>query len=102
MAKRLGVGLYAHVSTPDQQTLPLQVEAMYTYATQRGWSVVTEAQDVGSVSIHRPKRALLMKAARQRAIDVVLVSRLDRWGRYVSRLPHASHGHSGDVQRSID
>lgn len=86
MAKRLRVGLYARVSTRDQQTLPMQLEAMHIYARQRGWSVVTEVQEVGSGSIQRPKRELLMKAARRREVDAVLVWRLDRWGRSVADL----------------
>ena len=83
MVTRPRVGLYARVSTHDQHTLPLQLEAMRLYAMQRGWSVVTEVQEVGSGAIQRPKRELLMKAARRRAVDAVLVWRLDRWGRSV-------------------
>ncbi|HUQ94593.1 MAG TPA: recombinase family protein [Bryobacteraceae bacterium] len=86
MAKSLRVGLYARVSTHDQQTLPMQLETMRTYAGQRGWTVITEIQDVGSGSIERPRRELLMKAARRREIDAVLVWRLDRWGRSVADL----------------
>jgi len=37
MAEPLRVGLYARVSTPDQQTLPLQGEAMRTYAARGGF-----------------------------------------------------------------
>jgi putative DNA-invertase from lambdoid prophage Rac len=86
MATRLRVGLYARISTHDQHTLPLQLEAMRLYAMQRGWSIVTEVQEVGSGAIQRPKRELLMKAARRRAVDAVLVWRLDRWGRSVADL----------------
>ena len=85
-AKSLRVGLYARVSTHDQQTLPMQLEAMSTYAEHRGWIVTTEIKDIGSGSIQRPKRELLMKAARRREIDAVLVWRLDRWGRSVADL----------------
>ena len=31
------VGIYARVSTYDQQTLPLQLDAMYAYVANRGW-----------------------------------------------------------------
>ncbi len=86
MATRLRVGLYARVSTHDQQTLPLQVDAMRTYVAQRGWTVVTEVRDVGSGAIQRPQREQLLKAARRREIDAVLVWRLDRWGRSVADL----------------
>jgi putative DNA-invertase from lambdoid prophage Rac len=86
MAKSLRVGIYARVSTHDQQTLPMQLEAMRIYADQRGWSVVIEVKDVGSGSIQRPRRDVLLKAARRREVDAVLVWRLDRWGRSVADL----------------
>lgn len=84
--KRVRVGLYARVSTHDQQTLPMQLEALRSYAAQRGWKIASEIKDVGSGSINRPKREELMKAARRRDIDAVLVWRLDRWGRSVADL----------------
>src|SRR5467141_2401836 len=55
-AKMFRAGLYARVSTNDQQTLPMQSRDMRVYA------------------------------ARRREIDVVLVWRLDRWGRSVTDL----------------
>lgn len=80
------VSLYARVSTHDQQTLPLQLESMRAYASQRGWKVVSETQEVGSGAVQRPKRELLMKMARRRETDIILVWRLDRWGRSVADL----------------
>lgn len=59
---------------------------MRAYAVQRGWTVGMEVKDVGSGSINRPKREILVKAARRREIDIVLVWRLDRWGRSVADL----------------
>jgi hypothetical protein len=35
--KMFRVGLYARVSTHDQQTLTLQMRAMREYAAKRGW-----------------------------------------------------------------
>jgi putative DNA-invertase from lambdoid prophage Rac len=80
------VGLYARVSTHDQQTLGLQLEAMRCYVRDRGWSLVQQIQDVGSGAKERPQREALLKAARRREIDVVLVWRLDRWGRSLADL----------------
>jgi len=40
-----------------------------------------EVQDVGSGAKERKKREELMKAARRREIDAILVWKLDRWGR---------------------
>jgi DNA invertase Pin-like site-specific DNA recombinase len=75
------VGLYARVSTHDQQTLPLQLSAMREHADHRGWAVVLTVEDVGSGVRERPKREDLIRAARRREIDLILVWRLDRWGR---------------------
>lgn len=83
---RLRVGLYARVSTHDQQTLPLQLEAMRTYITSRGWTLVLQVEEVGSGVRDRPQREQLMQAARRRAIDAIVVWRLDRWGRSVADL----------------
>jgi putative DNA-invertase from lambdoid prophage Rac len=86
MTPRLRVGLYARVSTHDQQTLPLQLDAMRAYVAQRGWIVVTEVRDVSSGALQRPQREHLLQAARRRQIDAILVWRLDRWGRSVADL----------------
>src|SRR3954449_11736176 len=75
------VGLYARVSTHDQQTLPLQLSAMREHAERRGWAVVLDVEDVGSGVRDRPKREDLLRAARRRELDLILVWRLDRWGR---------------------
>src|SRR5712691_4007643 len=74
-------GLYARVSTHDQQTLPLQLAAMRDYVAKRGWKAVLEVQDIGSGASLRPKREELLKAARRRELDRIVVWRLDRWGR---------------------
>ena len=74
-------GLYARVSTHDQQTLPLQIRAMREYAAKRGWTIAAQIKEVGSGAAERELRQNLLSAARRREIDVVLVWRLDRWGR---------------------
>ncbi len=80
------VGLYARVSTHDQHTLPMQREAMQTYVESRGWTVVKNVEDVGSGVVERPQREALMQAARRRELDVIVVWRLDRWGRSLADL----------------
>lgn len=75
------VGLYARVSTQDQQTLPLQIRAMREYAAKRGWEIAVQVKEVGSGAAERELREKLLDSARRREIDVVLVWRLDRWGR---------------------
>lgn len=84
--KMFRVGLYARVSTHDQQTLPLQARAMRDYAARRGWTIAFQIKEVGSGAAERELREKLLNAARRREIDVVLVWRLDRWGRSLADL----------------
>ncbi len=85
-AKMFRVGLYARVSTKDQQTIPLQLRALREYAARRGWTVALQVKEVGSGTSQRELREKVLDAARRRDIDVVLVWRLDRWGRSVADL----------------
>jgi putative DNA-invertase from lambdoid prophage Rac len=84
--KMLRAGLYARVSTDDQQTLAMQMRALREYVARRGWTVALQIRDVGSGAVERMAREQLMEAARRREIDAVLVWRLDRWGRSVTDL----------------
>jgi DNA invertase Pin-like site-specific DNA recombinase len=84
--KTIRVGLYARVSTLDQQTLPMQNRAMRDYAARRGWTIAMQVKEVGSGATQRQLREKLLDAARRREIDVVVVWRLDRWGRSVADL----------------
>ena len=85
-AKMLRAGLYARVSTTDQQTLPMQNRAMREHAARRGWVIAMQVREVSSGTAQREAREKLLEAARRREIDVVLVWRLDRWGRSVTDL----------------
>ena len=85
-SKMFRAGLYARVSTNDQQTLPMQSRAMREYAARRGWTITVQVREVGSGAAKREAREKLLEAARRREIDVVLVWRLDRWGRSVTDL----------------
>src|SRR5712691_2035986 len=84
--KMFRAGLYARVSTNDQQTIPLQIRALREYAARRGWTVALQVREVGSGASERQLREKLLDAARRRQIDVILVWRLDRWGRSVADL----------------
>jgi DNA invertase Pin-like site-specific DNA recombinase len=85
-SKMFRAGLYARVSTNDQQTLPMQLRALREYVERRDWTVAMQVREVGSGAAKRHAREKLLEAARRREIDVVLVWRLDRWGRSVTDL----------------
>jgi DNA invertase Pin-like site-specific DNA recombinase len=86
------VALYARVSTHDQHTLTMQIDAMHEFATRRGWTVTDAIEEIGSgAKDNRPKRQELLKAARQRKLEVILVWKLDRWGRSLVDLMTTLH-----------
>ena len=85
------MGLYARVSTHDQQTLALQRDALVAYAQQRRGAIVTVVEDVGSGGQERRQRETLMRAARRRELDAIVVWRLDRWGRSLADLVSTLH-----------
>ena len=84
--KMFRAGLYARVSTNDQQTIPLQIRALRQYVGRRSGTIALQVKEVGSGASQRQLREKLLDAARRREIDVVLVWRLDRWGRSVADL----------------
>lgn len=81
------VGLYARVSTKDQHPENQLLELRH-YAEARGWSVAEEFVDHGisGAKDSRPALNRMMLAARKRKIDIVLISRFDRFARSVRHL----------------
>jgi len=82
------VGLYARVSTLDKgQDVELQLTDLRSYASARGWEI-QEYIDLGQSGAkeQRPSFMQLMDDARKRKIDIVLVWRLDRFGRSLKHL----------------
>ncbi len=83
---RTAAALYARVSTSDQNC-GLQLEELRRYASQR-FSSVFEFVDIG-VSGTEPRRSqldALMRGARKRRFDAVLVWKFDRFGRSLKHL----------------
>src|SRR4051794_5830942 len=77
----MNVGLYARVSTTDQDC-SMQIDELRRYCNARGWQVSREYIDtISGVKSSRPARNQLMEDAIRRRIDVVIVWKLDRWGR---------------------
>ncbi len=81
------VGLYIRVSTSDQKPEG-QLYALRDYALARGLDVVGEFADLGISGAKRSRPALdrLVKAAKRREIDAVVITKLDRLGRSLTHL----------------
>lgn len=91
-ADEWGVGtraaIYARVSTVTGQSPQMQLDVLREYAARRGLEVAAEFVDhgVSGARDQRPELDRLMAGARQRAFDVVLVYRFDRFARGVRHL----------------
>jgi DNA invertase Pin-like site-specific DNA recombinase len=81
------VAIYARVSTLDQHT-DNQLQELRRYAEARGWSIYQEYVDSGISGAKESRPALdrMIKDARRRRFDAVLVWRLDRLGRNLRHL----------------
>ena len=83
------VALYARVSTKNNGQNPeTQLVALREYATNRGLEIADEYIDLGVSGSRdrRPELDRLMKAARARKIDAVVVARFDRFARSTKHL----------------
>ena len=82
---------YVRVSTLDQN-LDNQLDDLRKYVAQRGWGEAVEYADKASgAKDSRPALDALLKAARRREFDVVVVWRLDRLGRSLKHLLDVLH-----------
>lgn len=78
--------LYVRVSTVDQHTENQQDELL-RFTTARGWSATTYAdRGVSGAKERRAGLDSLVRAARRRQVDAVVVWRLDRLGRSLRHL----------------
>lgn len=78
--------IYARVSTSDQNNA-LQVAELENYARTRQWTIEQVEQDtLSGAKADRRGLTAILDAARARRIDVVLVWKLDRFGRSVKDL----------------
>ena len=73
--------IYARVSTTDQHN-EIQVRELTEYIERRGWNLTAVYQDkMSGAKARRPGLDAMMADARLRKFDVVLVLKLDRFGR---------------------
>ena len=84
------VALYSRVSTRDQ-TVIQQMEGLRSYCLKMGYEIVGEYLDEGVSAFkkRRPSYDKLMNDARLRKFDLILVSKLDRFGRSLKELVNA-------------
>ena len=86
------VAIYARVSTVNHgQDASLQTREMRQFAEARGWRLADEYVDSGvsGSKDSRPELNRLMADAHKRRFDVVLVWKLDRFGRSLRHLVNA-------------
>jgi site-specific DNA recombinase len=87
--------LYARVSTVEQaedgHSIDAQLDIMRTHCQRMGWEVVEEYVDAGisGTSEKRPALRALMRDAKARHFDVVVVHKLDRFFRNLKSLLEA-------------
>jgi DNA invertase Pin-like site-specific DNA recombinase len=83
--------LYMRVSTKGHGQTETQALALREYAAHRGFVIVEEYRDDGisGSKDSRPALDRLMRDARARKFDVVIVARFDRFARSVSHLLRA-------------
>lgn len=80
--RTMTAAIYARVSTTDQNC-EMQLRELREYCGRRGWTIHEEYVDTGfsGAKASRPALDRLLKDARQRRFDAVVVWKLDRWGR---------------------
>jgi DNA invertase Pin-like site-specific DNA recombinase len=85
------VGLYARVSTLHGQHPEMQLSELREYASRRGWKVVGEYTDEGTSGSKesRPELNRLMADVHSRKFEVILVWKIDRFGRSLRHLVNA-------------
>ena len=85
------VALYARVSTLNGQHPEMQLADLREYASRRGWEIAGEYVDEGvsGSKESRPELNRLMGDSHRRQFDMVLVWKIDRFGRSLKHLVNA-------------
>jgi len=84
-------GIYARVSTHNNQHPEMQLAELRSYCQRRDWEVVGEYVDTGisGAREHRPALDRLLSTCRKRLVDAVVVYRYDRFARSLRQLVNA-------------
>ncbi len=89
MKKEVRAAIYARCSTHDKGQDPeLQLVPLREYCQRRGFTIAGEYVDNGisGTKERRPQLDRLIEAARKRQVDLVIVWKLDRFGRSLKQL----------------
>lgn len=83
--------IYARVSTNNGQDPEMQTRELREYCQRRGWETAGEYVDAGvsGAKDSRPELNRLMADAKRRRFDVILIWKLDRFGRSLRHLVNA-------------
>ncbi len=79
-SRKLIAAVYARVSTEEQRH-DMQTAEMRDYATRMGWEIAEYSDKVSGAKARRPGLDRLMEDARMKKVDIVLVWKMDRFGR---------------------
>jgi putative DNA-invertase from lambdoid prophage Rac len=83
--RKLIAAMYVRVSTADQR-YAMQTNELSEYATRMNWETREYSDTMSGAKARRPGLDRLMEDARLRKIDVVLVWKMDRFGRSMKDL----------------
>jgi len=83
--------IYVRVSTPNSQHPEMQLADLREHASRRNWDIAGEYVDEGvsGSKESRPELNRLVTDAHQRKFDIVLVWKIDRFGRSLRHLVNA-------------
>ncbi|MCW8966054.1 MAG: recombinase family protein [Candidatus Pacearchaeota archaeon] len=92
MSKNLKVAIYARVSTEEQAkegfSIDAQIDKCKAYCQARGWEVFRIYKDPGysAGSMNRPALELMLRDAKEKNFDIILVYKIDRFSRNLKDL----------------
>jgi DNA invertase Pin-like site-specific DNA recombinase len=86
MEKKVRCAIYVRCSTADQSTA-MQLADLRVYLSNRGWNASSVYEDIATgTNTNRPKFQQMMKDARGKKFDILLVWKLDRFARSLKDL----------------